>query len=126
MAINISLILKEEAEINQWIDPLEGSIVLENYTKILADESWRLFQKIEAQGGIETNDAEVFLQEEITRIRSKRKYQLNEKKYKMVGVNHYLNTEISNLDWKKEKDTFLGMNSLILEQEFEKTLSDKI
>jgi hypothetical protein len=44
----------------------------------------------------------------------------------MVGVNHYLNTEISNLDWKKEKDTFLGMNSLILEQEFEKTLSDKI
>lgn len=126
MAINISLILKEEAEINQWIDPLEGSIVLENYTKILADESWRLFQKIEAQGGIETNDAEVFLQEEITRIRSKRKHQLNEKKYKMVGVNHYLNTETSNLDWKKEKDTFLGMNPLILEQEFEKTLSDKI
>jgi methylmalonyl-CoA mutase len=126
MAINISLILKEEAEMNQWIDPLEGSIVLDNYTKRLADEAWSLFQKIEAKGGMETNDAEVFLQDEITRTRSKRKLQLNEKKYKMVGVNHYLNKEISNLDWKKEKVTFLGMNPLILEQEFEKTLSDKI
>ena len=126
MAINISLILKEEAEINQWIDPLEGSLVLENYTKILADESWRLFQKIEAKGGMETTEAEVFLHEEIARTRTKRTHQLNEKKYKMVGVNHYLNTEISGLHWKKEQVTFLGMNPLILEQEFEKTLSDKI
>jgi methylmalonyl-CoA mutase len=126
MAINISLILKEEAEINQWSDPLEGSIVLENYTKILADESWSLFQKIEAKGGMETSEAEVFLHEEIVRTRTKRIHQLNEKKHKMVGVNHYLNTEISGLHWKNESQTFLGMNPLILEQEFEKTLSDKI
>ena len=126
MAINISLILKEEAEINQWIDPLEGSFVLENYTNILADEAWRLFQKIEAKGGIETSESEVFLHEEITRTRTKRIHQLNEKKHKMVGVNHYLNTEISGLHWKNESQTFLRMYPLILEQEFEKTLSDKI
>lgn len=126
MAINISLILKEEAEINQWIDPLEGSFVLENYTNILADEAWRLFQKIEAKGGIETSESEVFLHEEITRTRTKRIHQLNEKKHKMVGVNHYLNTEISGLYWKNESQTFLRMYPLILEQEFEKTLSDKI
>jgi methylmalonyl-CoA mutase len=126
MAINISLILKEEAEIIQWIDPLEGSFVLENYTNILADEAWRLFQKIEAKGGIETSESEVFLHEEITRTRTKRIHQLNEKKHKMVGVNHYLNTEISGLHWKNESQTFLRMYPLILEQEFEKTLSDKI
>lgn len=126
MAINISLILKEEAEIHQWIDPLEGSIVLDNYTKKLADESWSLFQKIETKGGMETTEAEVFLQEEITRIRTKRIIQLNEKQHTLVGVNHYLNSERSNLHWKKDKSTFLGMNPLILEQEFEKTLSDKI
>ena len=126
MAINISLILKEEAEINQWIDPLEGSIVLDNYTKTLADEAWRLFQEIEAKGGMETSEAEVFLQEEITQTRTKRKLQLKENKYKIVGVNHYLNTETSSLHWKNESQTFLGMYPLILEQEFEKTLSDKI
>ncbi len=126
MAINISLILKEEAEINQWIDPLEGSLVLENYTSLLADEAWKLFQKIEEKGGIESSESEIFLQEEITRTRAKRIQQLSEKSKKMLGVNHYLNTETSSVDWKNERHTFLGMNPLILEQEFKKTLSDKI
>ena len=126
MAINISLILKEEAEINQWIDPLEGSLVLENYTSLLADEAWKLFQKIEEKGGVESSESEVFLQEEITRTRAKRIQQLSEKSKKMLGVNHYLNTETSSVDWKNERHTFLGMNPLILEQEFKKTLSDKI
>ncbi len=126
MAINISLILKEEAEINQWIDPLEGSLVLENYTSLLADEAWKLFQKIEEKGGIESSESEIFLQEEITRTRAKRIQQLSEKSKKMLGVNHYLNSETSSIDWKNERHTFLGMNPLILEQEFKKTLSDKI
>lgn len=126
MAINISLILKEEAEINQWIDPLEGSIVLEKYTRMLADEAWEIFQKIETKGGMETSESLAFIKEEIVVTRTKRIHHLIKKEYKMVGVNHYLNPEKSNLHWKNEMITFLGMSPLVLEQEFEKTLSDKI
>ena len=72
MSINISLILKEESEINQLEDPFSGSLAIENHTHILCDAVWKVVQKIESFGGSTSSKTESFLKTEIERIREKR------------------------------------------------------
>ena len=126
MAINISLILKDEAEINQLVDPLEGSMILEKYTTTLADEAWELFQVIEEQGGINTSAAEAYLTTEIVRVRSKSIQNVLEKKQVLVGINNYFNQDLTNTTWREGEESFMGIKHLILEKEFENRLSEKL
>ena len=126
MAINISLILKEESEINQLIDPFAGSISVENYTQILCDSSWKLFQEFESLSGSQSKETESFLKAEILRIRDKRKEEVRSKKKTLVGINKFSNPDTSKLQWKKEIERFLGLEYLILERDFDSTQSNKI
>jgi methylmalonyl-CoA mutase len=51
MARNISLILKEESYFAQVANIPDGSYYIESLTYMLAQEAWRLFTDIEAEGG---------------------------------------------------------------------------
>ena len=125
MSINISLILKEESEINQLEDPFSGSLAIENHTHILCDAVWKLVQKIESFGGSTSSKTESFLKTEIERIREKRVSNIQTKKQTFIGINSYLNPENSALCWKSETKEYLGLKNLILENNFN-ALKNKI
>jgi methylmalonyl-CoA mutase len=118
MSINISLILKDEAEINQWFDPLEGSHSIDRFTSTLADKAWEMFQKIEYHGGIDSEDSNTFLTDEIKRIRYKRLDNAKNTKSIYVGINKFINTNETLQNWKITSDNFLlGMTPLVIEKE---------
>jgi methylmalonyl-CoA mutase len=51
VAKNIQILLKEEAYLDKVKDPANGSYYIEHLTNTLAQNSWRLFQEIEENGG---------------------------------------------------------------------------
>ncbi len=51
IARNQSLLLKHESHFDQVIDPAGGSYYIENLTKTIADEAWKLFLELEEKGG---------------------------------------------------------------------------
>jgi methylmalonyl-CoA mutase len=52
LARNLSILLREEANLGQVQDPAAGSYFLETLTDQLAREAWTLFQRMEAAGGL--------------------------------------------------------------------------
>ena len=73
-----------------------------------------------------TSAAEAYLTTEIARVRSKSIQNVLEKKQVMVGINNYFNPDLSNTTWREAEETFMGINTLILEKEFENRLSEKL
>jgi methylmalonyl-CoA mutase len=51
IARNQQLILKEEAYFDKVADPSAGSYYIENLTKLIAENGWKLFVETEEQGG---------------------------------------------------------------------------
>jgi methylmalonyl-CoA mutase len=93
MAKNISLILKEESYFNKVNDPSAGSYYIEHLTNELSQNAWKLFQKIEAQGGwiegVKTNS----IQEMIAQNAALQEEDLNHGKTQLLGTNLYPNTD---------------------------------
>jgi methylmalonyl-CoA mutase len=52
IARNIQIILAEECQLAQVVDPAGGSWYVETLTQQLADRAWSLFQEIERKGGM--------------------------------------------------------------------------
>jgi len=52
LAINTSIILREESHIDRVRDPAAGSFLLESLTSDLCSAAWEEFQRIEASGGM--------------------------------------------------------------------------
>ena len=52
IARNVHFILSEECDLTKVIDPAGGSYAVEKLTDQIAAESWKLFQAIEAKGGL--------------------------------------------------------------------------
>lgn len=52
VAVNTHALLREESGLHRVIDPAGGSWYVEELSAQLADESWRLFQEIEREGGM--------------------------------------------------------------------------
>jgi methylmalonyl-CoA mutase len=51
IARNQQLILKEESYFDKVADPSAGSYYIENLTKLIAENAWKLFVETEEQGG---------------------------------------------------------------------------
>ena len=51
IARNQQLILREESYFDKVADPAGGSYYIENLTKLIAENSWRLFVEVEDEGG---------------------------------------------------------------------------
>jgi methylmalonyl-CoA mutase len=51
-ARNIQIVLQEESNLGRVLDPMGGSWYIETLTDELAQAAWKLFQGIEAEGGI--------------------------------------------------------------------------
>jgi methylmalonyl-CoA mutase len=93
IARNVQLILQEEVNLTNLIDPAGGSWYVEHLTDQLAQSSWEFFQKIEAQGGMIAVLKNGFIQTEIRAVYDKRQANLAQRKDVIVGTNMYPNLE---------------------------------
>jgi methylmalonyl-CoA mutase len=91
IARNTQLILLEESHLGKVIDPAGGSYYVESLTAQLAEEAWKLFQQIEAKGGIVKALEEGFVQAEVEKVAELRKKNVKTRKEKIVGTNLYAN-----------------------------------
>lgn len=73
IARNQQLILKEEAYFDKVADPAAGSYYIEKLTNLLADNAWKLFLKIEDQGGFLSSLQTGFIQKELSESANRRK-----------------------------------------------------
>jgi len=116
MALNISLLLKEESHLNAVNDPLGGSYSVELLTKELCDKAWELFKTIESHDGLENSDALRFLTEQIDQKRQQRIELYEKGKKTMIGFNKFPDIENRSVTFKPE-ESYLGMKSLIIERD---------
>ena len=109
MSNNISLLLKEEAYINQVLDAAGGSYALEKITSEIQDNAWKLFQHLEKNGIAE-------LQKEIQQKRKQRIDALENGAQMLIGINKYPNIESVSNNWTNTPLTQFG-DYLILERD---------
>jgi methylmalonyl-CoA mutase len=91
IARNTQIILKEEAYFDRVVDPASGSYYIENLTDSIATEAWKLFQKVEAEGGYSAAFKKGTIQADIEVVATKRISDIATRKETLLGVNQYPN-----------------------------------
>jgi methylmalonyl-CoA mutase len=89
LARNQQLILKEEAYFDKVADPSGGSYYIENLTNLIADNAWKLFLKIEDQGGFLSNLKSGWIQKKLSESASRRKADIESGKEILLGTNRF-------------------------------------
>ena len=89
VARNVQLILQQELQLTNLIDPVGGSWHVEKLTDQLARAAWQLFQEIEARGGLQTCLQTGFIQREIEAVAQQRLRDLESQEAVLVGTNMY-------------------------------------
>lgn len=92
IARDTQIILKNEAYFDKVTDPSAGSYYIESLTDSLVSETWKLFQKIEKDGGYIVALENGFIQEQIEELCRKRSMNLAQRKEVLVGTNQYVDT----------------------------------
>lgn len=97
VARNTQLVLQNECNFNEVIDPSGGSYYIEELTMEILEKSFDLLRKIEEKNGIIECIKDGFIQDEINEIVNQRIINFNTRRETQVGVNKYtnLNDEIS-------------------------------
>jgi len=89
IALGVQRVISEEAHLNAVADPAGGSYYIETLTASLAQEAWKLFQRIDAAGGYSQALAAGWLAQEIAKTRAGREKAISSRRKAMVGVNNY-------------------------------------
>jgi len=89
IARNVQLILQEEVNLANVIDPAGGSWYVENLTNQLSQSAWEFFQQIEAQGGMISALKTDMIQEQIQAVADTRTKNIASRKDVLVGTNKY-------------------------------------
>lgn len=98
MARNQQIILKHEAYFNKVADPAAGSYYIESLTNDIAVEAWKLFLKVEAEGGFIKAVESASVRTSIEETCQRRDYDIAMRKRVFVGTNQYANTDERMLD----------------------------
>lgn len=89
LALNLQRVLAEEVHLNAVADPAGGSYYIEALTDALAREAWKLFQKIESEGGYTEALASGSLATLVSKTRAAREKAVSSRRRTLVGVNNY-------------------------------------
>lgn len=92
IARNQQILLKGESNLDKVADPAAGSYYIENLTQSIAEESWRLFQQVEAKGGYTEAFYEGWIQDAIVTAASLRDMNIAQRKEIILGTNQYPNS----------------------------------
>ena len=133
IARNQQLIIKEESHFDRIVDPGAGSYYIEHLTDALATEAWKIFLKVEEEGGFLAAVKAGTIQDDINATNVKRHGDAAKRKEFLLGTNQFPNfTEKS--EGKKAKScgcccgtatdstseaTFKAINSTRLAADFE-------
>ncbi len=91
IARNVQVLLQAESHIHRVVDPAGGSWYVEALTESIAERAWKLFQKIEEQGGMAAALQNGFVRNLIAESARRRAEALALRRSVMVGVNAYAN-----------------------------------
>ena len=86
---NIHLLLRDESSLDRVVDPAAGSFYIETMTSSLCREAWKLFQQIEAEGGLRAAEASGSVAGMIAPAADARRKAVNTRRQTLVGVNRY-------------------------------------
>ncbi|MBU1097770.1 MAG: acyl-CoA mutase large subunit family protein [Bacteroidetes bacterium] len=100
IARNTQIILKEEAHLNNVIDPAGGSYYVEWLTNEIANNVWQQFKLIEEKGGMLSALKTGYIQDEINKIADVKTMDIRKRKNVLVGTNSYANTKENKPDFK--------------------------
>jgi methylmalonyl-CoA mutase len=89
MARNTHLVLQEESGLGRVIDPAGGSFAIETLTADMAATAWKLFQDIEAAGGMAAALTSGRIQDDIAKVAEARSKQLATGRLDMTGVSAF-------------------------------------
>jgi methylmalonyl-CoA mutase len=95
---NTQIVLSEECNTTEVIDPAGGSYYVESLTEQIALKSWDLFREVEKEGGMLKALEKNIIQEEIRKIVERRYNNLSFRKEILVGINKYFNIRNKNFD----------------------------
>ena len=96
IARNQQLLLKEESHFDKVVDPSAGSYFIEELTTSLADVAWKLFLKVEEEGGFLAAIKAGAVQDDINATNEKRHKDAAQRKEFLLGTNQFPNfTELS-------------------------------
>lgn len=96
IARNESLLLKHESHFDQVIDPAGGSYYIENLTKSIADEAWKLFLEVEVKGGYVEAFKAGFVVERVKASAAAKDKAVATRRQTILGSNQYPNfTEVA-------------------------------
>jgi len=90
-ARNQQILLKGESNLDKVADPAAGSYYIESLTQSIAEESWKLFQQVEAKGGYTEAFFEGWIQDAIVTSASLRDQNIAQRKETLLGTNQYAN-----------------------------------
>ena len=91
IARNQQLIIKEESHFDRIVDPGAGSYYIEHLTEALAQEAWKLFLKVEEEGGFLEAVKKGTIQEAINATNVKRHGDAAKRKEFILGTNQFPN-----------------------------------
>ena len=91
IARNAELLLKHEAHFDQVVDPAGGSYYVENLTKSIAAEAWKLFLEVEEKGGYAEAYKAGFIKERIDASAAAKDKNIATRRQILLGANQYPN-----------------------------------
>ena len=91
IARNQQLLLKEECHFNKVVDPGAGSYYIEHLTDSLAVEGWKIFLKVEDEGGFLAAVKAGTVQDDINATNVKRHGDAAKRKEFLLGTNQFPN-----------------------------------
>jgi methylmalonyl-CoA mutase len=98
VARNTQLVLKEESYLDKIVDAAAGSYYIESLTDAIAEAAWKIFLKVEENGGfihaVKTN----YIKDDIEMTCQKRDMDIATRKHVILGTNQYPNLKEKMLD----------------------------
>lgn len=91
IARNQQLLLKEESHFDKVVDPSAGSYFIEELTNSLADVAWKLFVKVEDEGGFLNAIKNGIIQDDINATNAKRHENAAKRREFILGTNQFPN-----------------------------------
>ena len=106
IARNVELLLKHESHFDQVVDPAGGSYYVENLTKSIAAEAWKLFLEIEEKGGYTEAYKAGYIKERIEASAAAKDKAIATRRQILLGANQYPNfTEVAGKEITSETVT---------------------
>lgn len=118
LARNQQLLLKEESYLDRIIDPSAGSYYIEKLTRMLSEQAWALFLRVEEKGGFLQAFQSGFIQEQVSVRAAERDLALAQRKEVLIGTNqypHFQETISKEMDDQMLKPEYLKRKDAIAE-----------